>query len=406
MKFKFAHLADCHVGSWGHPLMKELSISAFERAVKTVIDEQCDFVLIAGDLFDTPLPSVDVFERVIKSLKQLRKNNIPVYAIAGSHDFSVSNKTFLRILSSVGLINNTTVVKKLDENELRLDFVVDEKTGVKIAGLLGKRNSLDLELYKILNRDSLEKEQGFKIFMFHNAVDELKSKEFSNVKGIPLSLFPKGFDYYAGGHIHYVFDEDVEGYGRFVFPGPTFPTNFEELERLHKGSFFIVEVDDGTLTTRKQDLIMKNVRCFKFDATGLSGQELTQRVLDELSNEEFFDTIVLLRFEGKLTTSITEVDFNKITEVIKNKSAYYVMRNTSKLMSNDYEEVFVEVRTPKEIEEDVISNNIGKLFEDTEKEKQFVYSLLDILAKDKKEGETEKDYEKRLKEELSRALNF
>ncbi len=406
MNFKFAHLADCHVGSWSHPLMKELSIRAFERAISRVIEEQCDFVLIAGDLFDTPLPGVDVFEKVIASLKKLKAKDIPVYAIAGSHDFSVSNKTFLRILSSVGLIINATVIKDLNENELRLGFVEDKKTGVKISGILGKRNALDLELYKLLNRTSLESEEGFKIFMFHNAVDELKSKQFSNVKGIPLSLFPKGFKYYAGGHIHYIFNQDVESFGRFVFPGPTFPTNFEELERLLNGSFFIVEVIDGTINMEKQDLVLKNVRPFRFDGTGLTGTELTQRVLGELSNEEFFDTIVLLRFEGKLSSSLSEVDFNKITEFVNSKSAYFVMRNTSKLFGVDYEDVFVEVRTPKEIENDVINENLGNLFDNVEQEKQFISALFQILSKEKSDGETEKNFEKRIKDELERLLKY
>lgn len=406
MKFRFAHLADCHVGSWNHPLMKELSVKAFETALEKIVDLNCDFVLISGDLFDTPLPGVDVFERVIAALKKLRTKDIPVYVIAGSHDFSASNKTFLRILSSVGLIKNATRISELNEQELKLSFVEDEKTKVKIAGILGKRNALDLELYRLLNRKELEDEQGFKIFMFHNAIDELTSKQFSNIKGIPLSLLPKGFNYYAGGHIHYVFDQDVEGYGRIVFPGPTFPTNFEELERLLKGSFFIVDVEDSQIKTQKQDLVMKNVRCFKFNANGLSGKELTERVLTELSHEEFFDTIVLLRFEGKLTSSLTEVDFNKITELIKGKSAYFVMRNTSKLVGSDYEDVFVEVRTPKEIEQDVINENLGKLYENKEQEKEFILSLFKILSEEKKDGETEKSFEQRLKSELKTLLKF
>ena len=46
---KFAHLADCHIGGWRDPKLKELGIRSFESAVKVCIEENVGFVLIAGD---------------------------------------------------------------------------------------------------------------------------------------------------------------------------------------------------------------------------------------------------------------------------------------------------------------------------------------------------------------------
>ena len=43
---KFAHLADCHIGSWRDPKLRDLSSTAFSKAVDSCIQKQVDFVLI------------------------------------------------------------------------------------------------------------------------------------------------------------------------------------------------------------------------------------------------------------------------------------------------------------------------------------------------------------------------
>jgi len=35
---KFAHMADCHVGGWREPELKELSILSFEKAIDICIE--------------------------------------------------------------------------------------------------------------------------------------------------------------------------------------------------------------------------------------------------------------------------------------------------------------------------------------------------------------------------------
>ena len=63
-EMKFAHLADCHIGGWREPKLKELSIKAFSKAVNSCIDKNMDFILISGDMFDTSLPGIDVLKEV------------------------------------------------------------------------------------------------------------------------------------------------------------------------------------------------------------------------------------------------------------------------------------------------------------------------------------------------------
>src|SRR3989338_10370238 len=134
---RYAHFSDVHIGSWRDPKMRDLSTLAFQQAVDFCIHKEVQFILLAGDLFNTSMPTIDHLKAVVIKLKELKTKNIPVYAIAGSHDFSPSGKTMLDVLEKAGLLHN--VVKGSVENEkLKLSFTVDPSTGVKITGMIGK----------------------------------------------------------------------------------------------------------------------------------------------------------------------------------------------------------------------------------------------------------------------------
>ena len=185
------------------------------------------------------MPSIEVLKIAVVKLKELKDNGIGVYLIAGSHDFSPSGKTILDVLEHAGFVIN--VVKRYEgEEKLRLRFTIDPKSGAKITGLLGKRGTLEKRYYESLDKEYLEKENGFKIFMFHTALSEFKPDDLEHMEAQPLSLLPKHFDYYAGGHVHTVMEKDEPDYGKIVYPGPLFPNNFAELEKLGRGGFFLL----------------------------------------------------------------------------------------------------------------------------------------------------------------------
>ena len=52
---KFSHIADVHIGCWRDPKLKDLSTEAFIESINESIKEKVDFILIAGDLFNTAL---------------------------------------------------------------------------------------------------------------------------------------------------------------------------------------------------------------------------------------------------------------------------------------------------------------------------------------------------------------
>src|SRR3989338_890452 len=226
---KFAHLADVHLGGWSEPKMTELNDATFAKAIDICIQEAVDFVIVAGDLFNTSFPGVERLKTAIEKFRLLQKQGIRVYYIAGSHDFSPSGKTMLDVIEKAGLGVNVARGMVNGAGELKLHFTQDLPTGVKITGMVGKKGMLDTQYYEVLERESLEREPGFKIFCLHTALTELKPEGYEEMDAAPLSLLPKGFNYYAAGHVHVRQVRDFPDYGKVVFPGPLFPNNFKEL---------------------------------------------------------------------------------------------------------------------------------------------------------------------------------
>lgn len=396
---KFAHMADVHIGSWRDPKLKELSSKAFEKAVDLCIIKSVDFVLIAGDLFNNALPAIESIKDCVKQLKRLKDNNIPVYLIGGSHDYSASGKTMLDVFEEAGLCRN--VMKgSIEEGTLRLAFTEDRKTKAKITGILGKKGMLDRAYYEQLSHGNLDSEKGFKIFMFHTALSELKPAGMDAMNSAPLAILPNGFDYYAGGHVHAVL-KTKHGKGLLAYPGPLFPANFSELEELEKGGFFIY--DEGAL--ERVEIRIKPVSAYKISLEGKTPEQAMIIIQEAIREKELKDSIALLRISGQLKGKTTDLDFRKIFQELYAKKAFFVMKNTSKLVSESFEQAAEEIESPNKIEEEILKKHSEQFktgFDQVETAKK----LFSILDSEKHEGEKQYEYEARIKKEVSRALGF
>ena len=274
MKIKFAHVSDCHLGGWRKDSLNKVGCLAFSQMLDKIIEEMLDFVIISGDLYDVSNPKVEIVDFATKQLKRLHDNDIPVYGIMGSHDFSPSGKSMVRPLISAGFYKNVSqpIWGKNIEFPLRLQLFEDEKTKVKLTGMRGRKKALELDDYKKLDTAFLEEESGEKIFLLHTMLSELKPVEYQNMESGPKSILPRNFIYYAGGHIHktipqslkkklYVIKKDFTLDKKVVYPGCLSPTNFLELEKQQYGGFCIVsgELPDGDLEVRYIKLRIKEI---------------------------------------------------------------------------------------------------------------------------------------------------
>ena len=103
MTFRFAHLADLHVGAWRERALAEVGLAAVRAAFERCIEERVDFIVIAGDLFDATLPDMAHVRETAEVLRRVREAGIPVYATYGSHDYSPSATSVIDVLEASGL---------------------------------------------------------------------------------------------------------------------------------------------------------------------------------------------------------------------------------------------------------------------------------------------------------------
>lgn len=95
---KFIHTADLHLASpfqgltdIPHQLWQRVhaaTFAAFKKIVTAAIDEDVDFMLIVGDVFDREQKSIAAIDFFVAQLQRLAAAGIPVFLSYGNHDFN------------------------------------------------------------------------------------------------------------------------------------------------------------------------------------------------------------------------------------------------------------------------------------------------------------------------------
>lgn len=399
---KFAHIADCHLGAWRSQELQQLSLKAFDIAINKCIQEKVDFVVIAGDLFDVAMPGVDILKEAVSIIKRLKENNIKCFLLAGSHDFSITGKTFLDVLERADLFRNVFIMNH-KENTNELEIFHDAELKVSFAGIAGKKAGIEVNLFKNLKVKNLPKDT-FKIFIFHTTLTESKPEDMKFVDSIDIAQLPEGFDYYAGGHLHLV-AKHRKGNTFVTYPGPLFPNNFEELEKLEHGRFFIVEVDEKNKQTiiKEEEIKLKDIVRISCDVDSLNPNVATDKILNEIEKYNVKDKIVLLKLSGVLSSGRTsEINFEKIKE--KLHESYCYLKNTSALNTKEFK---IDLKDKGDDIETIERNIILEYLKNELEFREFLpllTQLSSIFDTEKYEGETKEKYEARILEEFKKII--
>ena len=384
---KFAHVADVHLGGWKQQPMQDLNFQSFKKLVDICINAKLDFILFAGDLFDSPYPGIEILKETFAEFKRIKDAKIPCFIIAGSHDYSVSGKTFLDVLEKAGFCKNVTNFEE-KENSIILNPVIYQNTA--IYGYPGKKSGLEiLDLRKIKLNDA---PGMFKILMLHTTID--KAKGTLPIDAIEIGLLPV-VDYYALGHLHIDFQ-----YQNFVYPGPVFPNNFKELEDLKYGSFYIVDTEMEN-PMQKIELKIKDVELFDIEIK--NAVTATEKIISELGKKDLGDKIILLRIHGELENGKnSDIKSLQIEEFAKQKNAYFLLRNTHDIKTKEIE-LEVEIKDAENIEEETIKIYSEKNPSDFN---DLVPQLINTLSIEKQEGEKYAVFENRILESAKKVLGF
>ncbi|PAD38168.1 DNA repair exonuclease [Terribacillus sp. 7520-G] len=198
-KLTFIHAADLHLDSQmegltaAHPAMKKrLQESTFEslkRLVQCAIDNSVDFVLLAGDIFDSNRQSLKALVALREACRELQKHRIEVYIQYGNHDFTGKQPMMI-------YPENVHIFKTE-----KVETFLYEKNGEPAAAIHG----FSYTTRHIKSRKAQDyKARGtgiYQIGMLHGSIATGSAADVYAPFGID-ELKRTGFDYWALGHIH------------------------------------------------------------------------------------------------------------------------------------------------------------------------------------------------------------
>ena len=398
-------MSDIHLGAFREPILRQMERQVFEDAVQKCIEIKVDFVLICGDIFHVSIPDLTIVNETIKTLRLLQAANIPVYAIYGSHDYTPTGTSIIDILDTAGILTNIMKAKTDEEGMVLLQFVVDPKTRAKLTGVSARRIGLESKIYEKLDKARLEAEKGFKIFAFHSGITELKPAFLSEMETVPINNFPKGFDYYAGGHIHITDEFEQPGYQRIIFPGPLFTGYGKDIEDTARGTkrgFFVVEFDDKIERVEFVEIDGFDGCYLPYDAEGKNSQQAKRELAAKLEEVDANGKVVIVRVKGELAGGkTTDINFVELQRQLYTKGALYVQFNRFGLTSKEFEANRLAGEDPTQIETNLFQENIGtvKVSHDNLKGENGVHTAIELLRVTRdgqKGGESKSDYQKRV----------
>ncbi len=275
---RILHLADLHIGKKVHSysMLEEQRHILCEETMYVIRDNNIEVVLIAGDIYDTPMPSGQAVELFDEFLTLLNELNIKVYIIPGNHD-SAERMSF----ASDILKNNSIYISKplnYDVDNARLESceLCDEYGKVNIYLMPYLRSG---NVKEIIDNTDIDKNER-NILVAHQFVscigyeNELSDSEVISIGGvdnIDVGIFDE-FDYVALGHLHapqHIGRETVR------YAGSILKYSFSETDQ--KKSFTLIDFREK-----------KNISIEKIPVVPINDMRKIKGPIDKLLSEDIY----------------------------------------------------------------------------------------------------------------------
>ena len=263
---KLIHLSDLHLGK----RVNEFSMIEDQKYILNqilgIIDEEApDGILLAGDIYDRPVPSAEAVQLLDSFLTRLAKRKIPVYAISGNHDSAERIAFGSHIMSSSGICmspvyDGKTAKYCLMDNygEVWIHLLPFLRPAVVRHAFAGEEGAEEIRTYQEAVQAAVEhmdldteKRNVLVAHQFVVGAMSCDSEEITvgGIDQIEGAVF-RDFDYVALGHIHSL--QNV-GNDRIRYCGTPLKYSFSEAGQ--QKSVTVVELGEkGTLEVREIQL--------------------------------------------------------------------------------------------------------------------------------------------------------
>ncbi|MGC9072242.1 MAG: metallophosphoesterase family protein [Acidilobus sp.] len=260
-----AHMADVHLGArkYGERAIYEDVSQAFEESLNEVIRERARYLVIAGDLFDSPHPDNWVLAFAVRKLKDLASRGVKVIAARGEHDTPGRREPSpLDVLSEAvdGFYaprpgQGAKVEEIVGSTTLRLGEIAFLVYPFIKVSAEERRDIYANILRPAYERASRElRSSGVKtVFVAHFAVEPIfRFDAVAAVSELPLA------DYVALGHVHRRCVRCVTPPDRqdlwYAYPGSLYPLDVSEAAEGHKRGPIFVDLSGGEPSFNEVDV--------------------------------------------------------------------------------------------------------------------------------------------------------
>ena len=263
---KLIHLSDLHLGKRVNEFsMIEDQKYILNQILSIIDEEQPDGILLAGDLYDRPVPSAEAVQLLDSFLTRLAKRKIPVYAISGNHDSAERIAFGSHIMSSSGICmspvyDGKTAKYCLMDNygEVWIHLLPFIRPAVVRHVFAGEEGAEEIRTYQEAVQAAVEhmdldteKRNVLVAHQFVVGAMSCDSEEITvgGIDQIEGAVF-RDFDYVALGHIH---SPQNVGNDRIRYCGTPLKYSFSEAGQ--QKSVTVVELGEkGTLEVREIQL--------------------------------------------------------------------------------------------------------------------------------------------------------
>lgn len=248
---RFLHTADWHIGKklHGYNLLED-QLHAFNQIIQLAKKEAVDGIIIAGDLYDRSVPSVDAVEVFNQMIIELNlEEKLPVFAISGNHDSSIRLETGGPWFKQSNFYLHTRLEQAFQPIEVGDTQLFLLPYFEPIAARLYFENDEIRTIEKAMEFVTAEIKKNFKSGMAHVLVSHFfaagSAKSDSETKltvggldTVPLDLL-RDFDYVALGHLH---NKDALISDQIRYSGS--PLKFSLSERKQEKGVWIVDISE------------------------------------------------------------------------------------------------------------------------------------------------------------------
>ena len=335
---KLIHLSDLHLGKRVNEYsMLEDQEFILKKIINILDDEKPDGVIIAGDVYDKPVPSAEAVQLFDSFLSSLACRKLQVFVISGNHDSSERIAFGSKIMDASGVHMSPVYDGKVspisleDEHGTVDVFMLPFFKPISVRKFAGDEITTYTDAMKFAVSHMNINAENRNVLVAHQFVTGAKTCESDTVSvggadNVDASVFD-GFDYVALGHLH---SPQNCGSSHIRYCGSPLKYSFSEAN--DKKSVTVVELaEKGEVTCREVPLIPKR------DMVELKG------TYEELTAKSYYEN----KTWQEDYTHITLTDEQDVPEAIGKLRAVY-----HNLMKLDYD----NTRTQSNAEIDAVAD--------------------------------------------------